>query len=79
VFDLLQLGDYETVISALAADFEERAFKLCPSRFTYPPLVGYAVRHIPDTPGKSYDIYDFDIAVEAMKIVGILLGNQHCI
>ena len=23
------------------------------------PWVGYAVRHIPDTPGKSYDIYDF--------------------
>ncbi len=24
------------------------------------PWVGYAVRHIPDTPGKSYDIYDFN-------------------
>lgn len=23
------------------------------------PWLGYAVRHIPDTPGKSYDIYDF--------------------
>lgn len=23
------------------------------------PWVGYAVRHIPDTPGKSYDVYDF--------------------